>query len=81
MYMHVVVNNSHYCIAYCTHRLSRQAASISRRGLSRKEAAVPEKGGIFHWYNQCLEHNPILTKSLTSGVIALAGDVSCQVSE
>lgn len=56
-----------------------KAATISRRGLSRKDAQPPTTG-IFHWYNQSLEKNPILTKSLTSGVIALAGDVSCQIA-
>jgi len=51
------------------HRFSR------RRGFSSSSSGG---GGLLAWYVKKLETHPILTKSLTSGVIAGAGDLICQ---
>lgn len=35
-------------------------------------------GLIGSWYSHHIDHNPIITKSITSGIIASTGDVVCQ---
>ncbi|GMI30434.1 hypothetical protein TeGR_g14069 [Tetraparma gracilis] len=56
--------------------LSARSRLLSKSRLLSTSAARP---GPLAWYMRKLESHPVLTKSLTSGVIAGSGDVFCQL--
>lgn len=73
---------------------SYSSASIARRGgrvlnnpkqnlgrFASKSHHRQRQTSFFEWYSNCLETHPILTKSVTSAMIAGAGDCLCQANE
>lgn len=61
-------------------RFARQTTVVAKRFLSTNSGMVSSKiQTVWHEYNRHLVDSPILTKSITAGIIALVADVVCQV--
>ena len=54
--------------------------AAARRMFSSSSQSSKESEGLIATYMRWLNERPILTKSVTSGVIALLGDVACQLA-
>lgn len=60
-------------------RVPHTTTTFGLRGHTSCSVSQPSTGfSIFQWYTNCLEHRPIITKSITSAIIAGTGDGLCQ---
>eukprot|EP00752_Nemacystus_decipiens_P009188 g8208.t2 len=63
------------------HRPTNGAATARRHSSSSSGAPPPraKRASLFAAYNSLLESRPLTTKAVSSGAIAFAGDVTCQM--
>jgi len=59
-------------------RTTRHALPVHKTAVRKFSSSGQEKESLRDMYMRWLTERPILTKSVTSGVIAMLGDVACQ---
>ena len=59
-------------------RTSSSSAAAAGKQVATEAAATTKSTSLLGWYSNKLDTHPVLTKSITSAIIAAAGDAGCQ---